>query len=60
MTYQYINRAATNIQKHLRTYIIRKRFMQLVKVYYFFKKAEMKILTKQLVQAMKDSFINLK
>eukprot|EP00347_Sterkiella_histriomuscorum_P004582 403359915 len=58
--FQSKGQAAQHVQKYLRGMLIRKRFLQFVKVYYFFKQIEKKFIVKDLVASMKDSFIQIK
>ena len=52
--------AAVMVQKYCRGYVDRKRVTQNLQAYYFFKKAQRVILVRQLIFALKDSYLNIK
>lgn len=48
------------VQKYMRGHVDRKRVTQNLQAYYFFKKAQRVILVRQLIFALKDSYLNVK
>mmetsp|Transcript_7178 Transcript_7178/g.6268 ORF Transcript_7178/g.6268 Transcript_7178/m.6268 type:complete len:132 (+) Transcript_7178:1724-2119(+) len=44
----------------MRGYLIRKRYLQLKKVYDFFKKVERKVLVREVAEGIKEAFFNVK
>lgn len=55
-----LNQAATNVQKYLKGFIIRRRFNSFAKLYFLFKRYQRRVLTRDIAHGLRDCFVSVK
>lgn len=55
-----MNQAATNVQKYLKGFIIRRRFNTFAKLYFLFKRYKKRVFTLDLSHSLRDCFVQVK